>query len=372
MNYLPFLLKRNNRDNKNKIDSILSQHKKNMRSKKNYTLMKATQLKEQKKEIVNKIKSYETDLKMFREEKNKIKNELLSHYNTILHEGKDIRKDGLSWIIQAIWNLKCKVLPSYLPIFLDEESISFLFNFANKKNKLNDLVKLAQKLSKKINEDKNKNKNNEYLYKKTNTIDPGIYYRNTLENCFEENKENNKWAFSTLMHKFNLNNNNINNSINIDTDRIIKKGNDIDIDNNKENDMTSLNSKNSNNNSNINNKIRNSFSFNKMVFKTCSNIPNFNNKEKEKIELYNDKNIIEKNIHILKRDIKNLIENELQRLNQCFDKEGYENKYNIDKNKFINTVIGENNIKDEINKQISNRKNFLNILKKIKITNIDE
>ena len=372
MNYLPFLLKRNNRDNKNKIDSILSQHKKNMRSKKNFTLMKATQLKEQKKEIVNKIKSYETDLKMFREEKNKIKNELLSHYNTILHEGKDIRKDGLSWIIQAIWNLKCKVLPSYLPIFLDEESFSFLFNFANKKNKLNDLVKLAQKLSKKINEDKNKNKNNEYLYKKTNTIDPGIYYRNTLENCFEENKENNKWAFSTLMHKFNLNNNNINNNINIDTDRIIKKGNDIDIDNNKENDMTSLNSKNSNNNSNINNKIRNSFSFNKMVFKTCSNIPNFNNKEKEKIELYNDKNIIEKNIHILKRDIKNLIENELQRLNQCFDKEGYENKYNIDKNKFINTVIGENNIKDEINKQISNRKNFLNILKKIKITNIDE
>ena len=372
MNYLPFLLKRNNRDNKNKIDSILSQHKKNMRSKKNYTLMKATQLKEQKKEIVNKIKSYETDLKMFREEKNKIKNELLSHYNTILHEGKDIRKDGLSWIIQAIWNLKCKVLPSYLPIFLDEESISFLFNFANKKNKLNDLVKLAQKLSKKINEDKNKNKNNEYLYKKTNTIDPGIYYRNTLENCFEENKENNKWAFSTLMHKFNLNNNNINNNINIDTDRIIKKGIDIDIDNNKENDMTSLNTKNSNNNSNINNKIRNSFSFNKMVFKTCSNIPNFNNKEKEKIELYNDKNIIEKNIHILKRDIKNLIENELQRLNQCFDKEGYENKYNIDKNKFINTVIGENNIKDEINKQISNRKNFLNILKKIKITNIDE
>ena len=128
-------LNNNNIDKKSKIDSILSQHKKNMRSKKNYTLMKATQLKEQKKEIVNKIKSYETDLKIFREEKNKIKNELLSHYNTILHEGKDIRKDGLSWIIQAIWNLKCKVLPSYLPIFLDEESIKFLFNFANKKNK---------------------------------------------------------------------------------------------------------------------------------------------------------------------------------------------------------------------------------------------
>ena len=378
MNYLPFLLKRNNLDKKYKIDSILSQHKKNMRSKKNYTLMKATQLKEQKKEIVNKIKLYETDLKIFREEKNKIKNELLSHYHTILHEGKDIRKDGLSWIIQAIWNLKCKVLPSYLPIFLDEESISFLFNFANKKNKLNDLVKLGQKLSKKINEDKNKNKNNEYLLKKTNTIEPCIYYRNTQQNFFEENKVNDKWAFSTLANKINLNNNininNINNTkeklINIDTERIIKKGKDIDIDNNKENDINSLNSKNSNNNSYSNNKIRTSFSFNKMVFKTCSNIPNFNGKEK--IKLFNDKNIIEKNIHMLKKDIKNLIEKELQRLNQCFDKEEYENKYNIDKNKIIYTVIGENNIKDEINKQISDRKNYLNILKKIKITNIDE
>ena len=71
INYLP-LLKRNNIDKKYQIDSILSQHKKNMRSKKNLALMKATQLKEQKKEIVNKIKSYEKDLKIFREEKNEI------------------------------------------------------------------------------------------------------------------------------------------------------------------------------------------------------------------------------------------------------------------------------------------------------------
>jgi len=357
INFLPFLLKRNEFDKKYTIDSILSQHKKNMRSKKNYTLMKATQLKEQKKEIVTKIKSYEKDLQIFREEKNKIKNELLSHYLTILREGKDIRKDGLSWVIQAIWNLKSKVLPSYLPVFLDEESISFLLNFANKKMKLNELTKIEQKLTKKIAENRNKNKDKEYLFKKTHTIDPGIYYRNVHENDFEENKENNKWAFSTLLNRINLKNNtNININANeglTDTERIIQKINVID--NNKENDMNSKNSINS---------IRNSNSFNKILFKTCTNIKNRNANN----ELYSDKTFIENNIYKLKKDIKNLIGNELQRLNNCFDKERYENKYNIDKNKIIYTVIGEDNVKDEINKQINERKNYLNILKRIKIS----
>ena len=42
--------------------------------------------------------------------KNKIKKELLLHYHNLLSKGKDTRKDGLSWIIRAIWNLKTNVL----------------------------------------------------------------------------------------------------------------------------------------------------------------------------------------------------------------------------------------------------------------------
>ena len=358
INYLPLLLKRNNIDKKYQIDSILSQHKKNMRSKKNLALMKATQLKEQKKEIVNKIKSYEKDLKIFREEKNEIKNELLSHYHTILHEGKDIRKDGLSWVIQAIWNLKSQVLPSYLPTFLDEDSISFLLNFSNKKIKLNELIKTLQKLTKRINDDKNKNKE---LLKKTNTIEHSMFNYHKHENYFEENKDNaNKWAFSTLLQNINSNNNTTTNTNDRLTDRIMEKT--IDIDNNKENDFNSRN-RNSN--------IKNSSSFNKILFKTTTDISNYKT-NREKIELYNGKNAIEKEIYALKKDIKNLVDNELERLNQCFNKEGYENKYNIDKNKFIYTVIGEENIKDEINKQINERKCYLNILKRIKNAKIDD
>ena len=85
--YLPFLLSKNNTaEEKNKIESILSKHKKDMKSKKNLALMKFAQLKEKRKELIKKIKTNENELKSLREEKNKIRNELLSHYHNILHE----------------------------------------------------------------------------------------------------------------------------------------------------------------------------------------------------------------------------------------------------------------------------------------------
>lgn len=49
------------------------------------------------------------------------------HYHNLLIEGIDTRTKGLSWILIAIWNLGCEVLMSYLPSFLDNHLISFLF-----------------------------------------------------------------------------------------------------------------------------------------------------------------------------------------------------------------------------------------------------
>ena len=122
------------------------------------SILKINQLNEQKKEIIEKIKICEEELKEFKEERNKIKKELLSHYHNLLLEGKDTRKEGLSWIINAIWNLKSNVLLSYLPKFLDDESISFLFSYSKKKLKMNSLYNAFQELSSKakIIEDKNK------------------------------------------------------------------------------------------------------------------------------------------------------------------------------------------------------------------------
>ena len=351
--HLPFLYnKKNSKEEKNKIESILSKHKKDMKSKKNLSLMKIAILKEQKKELIKKIKLNENELKSLREEKNKIKNELITHYHNLLHEGKDIRKDGLSWIILAIWNLKSEVLQSYLPKFLDEDSISFLFNYSKNKIQLKEMFKTLQKITQKINADKDKNKiifdnnfNNNII-----TIDQepsskeseisNIY--NTYE--YEENKENNKWLMNKVIKNINKNNI-IKNDFFTTRNKFFQTKKESDFDNKKEND-------NSNNNS-----IRKNSSFNKLLFnKTCEKV----------YELYNTKKIIEKKIYKLKNEIQHMVENELERLNKRLYKEGYENKYDTERYNIISAVVGEENARNDINKQINESRKYYSILKKIK------
>ena len=194
-NSLPFLSNRTiNTDRtskKTKIDSMILQHREEMKSKKNYAVLKIKQLNEQKKEIIQKIKLCEDELKSFKEERNKIKKELLLHYHNLLSEGKDTRKEGLSWIIRAIWNLKSNVLMSYLPKFLDDESITFLFSYSIKKNKMNSMYKKIQELSNKAKEiEENSDKKYEKRsISKEKTIDEDC--SNTLDiNSFDYNGYN--------------------------------------------------------------------------------------------------------------------------------------------------------------------------------------
>ena len=344
-NSLPLLPNKKNVEEKYKIESILSQHKRDMRSKKNFALMKSVQLWEKKKELINKIKSYEKDLKSFREEKNKIRNELISHYHNILHEGKDIRKDGLSWVIQAIWNLKSEVLPSYLPKFLDEESISFLFNYSSQKIQLKEMYKTVQKINKKINEERN---NTNFYLNKYETVEQNLF--NFYENDSEENKENNKnkWNINSVMNKINkkINFNFIVNSPQTKKISDYTSDRNPSVDNNREN-------------------MKNNNSFNKIIFKTGGEFQTCGTNG-EVYELYNRKKILEKKIYKLKKEIKSLIESELERLNKCLYKDENENKFNMDKNKIIYTVVGEENARSEISKQINESRNYLNILNQLK------
>ncbi len=56
-----------------------------------------------------------------------ITDELLGHYKFILKQGKDVRNEGLVWVMKAIWELGENLHPSYFPSFLDEQSIKYLF-----------------------------------------------------------------------------------------------------------------------------------------------------------------------------------------------------------------------------------------------------
>ena len=130
------------------------------------TMEKLAILNNKKNNILVKLDACERDLKEFKEKHNIIKNELLVHYHKLLLEGKDTRKDGLSWIIQAIWNLKSNIIMSFMPKFLDSDSISFLFLYSDKLEEISKLQKKIEIINSKIKNREKKTRNLAKLSKK--------------------------------------------------------------------------------------------------------------------------------------------------------------------------------------------------------------
>lgn len=104
-------------------------------------LMREDQLKHKRSELadlsnrINKLKGdIEKKLECKAEVKmtiSSLKNEMLVHYHKLLHKGTDVRKDGLTWILQEIWNLGEKVQIRFMPKFLDEKAIDHLFTVSS-------------------------------------------------------------------------------------------------------------------------------------------------------------------------------------------------------------------------------------------------
>ena len=93
-----------------KSDKLIKKKKLIIENYKLNTMEKLAMLNNKKNNILVKLDACERDLKEFKEKHKIVKNELLVHYHKLLLEGKDTRKDGLSWIIQAIWNLKSNII----------------------------------------------------------------------------------------------------------------------------------------------------------------------------------------------------------------------------------------------------------------------
>lgn len=119
---------------------------------------------ENKKEAKEKLKIKIEEVKSLIDAENvelkSIKNKLMLHYHKVLNEGLDTRQEGLIWIIKAIWNLGHNVIMYYMPNFLDEKAIDFLFSIAHKEFAL-------QKIRSDIEEIKAKLKNRLQIMKNT-------------------------------------------------------------------------------------------------------------------------------------------------------------------------------------------------------------
>jgi hypothetical protein len=143
--------KRQNQEDKEKLFYVASKIQQN----RNYRERDCNELKAslpQKKLLKDKkkheIAALNNIIKTENNELKSVKNQLMIHYHILLKEGKDTRQEGLSWIIKAIWNLGYNVIMSYLPNFLDEIAIEYIFAQAHKDIKLQELKSQIDELKK--------------------------------------------------------------------------------------------------------------------------------------------------------------------------------------------------------------------------------
>jgi hypothetical protein len=266
-----------------------------------------------KNEIMKEIKEINEKIEKIREKKNLKSDELYYHYLSILKEGTDTRSEGLSWIIKEIYILGKEIMISYLPDFLDELCIVFIF----KQAKINlELNKLENKIEKTRLELKNiglKNINNK-----------------NLNNPFftSENKE--KLNFDTYdqfklrrdQNAVNAKITNLSNSNLIppvlklrDVQEIVKKS-EIHI---SQNQMERL--------------IK--------YFSLC--------KRRDEIKEFQDK----------------LKKKEMNRIFEEYLKNDYFQRFKVEKNVVLSALIGEDNILPELNKQMRETKKYFDNLKSI-------
>lgn len=100
-----------------------------------------------KKEAINLLNRINDKLKSIKKEKKDLIEILYYHYLTILRQGLDVRKEGLTWIIREIFDLKKTVLENFLPKFLDDNAIIYLFEITHlslQKRKLEYLIEQSQ------------------------------------------------------------------------------------------------------------------------------------------------------------------------------------------------------------------------------------
>jgi hypothetical protein len=74
----------------------------------------------------------------------------MTHYETLLYKGEEVRNEGLIWIIKAMWNLGENVPMSFIPPFLDFHCIEFLFQYAHKSIELENTKKILNELKNNI------------------------------------------------------------------------------------------------------------------------------------------------------------------------------------------------------------------------------
>jgi hypothetical protein len=153
----------NNNANENEEDEPTKKAKKEKFEQLNTFIQMKKQREERLKFLKQSIANKQEELKSLEEKQNnligqckekkngiyKLRQQLLNIYHISLYEGLNFRTDGLCTLIRAIWNLGVNVDINYMPSYLDNNSIDYLFD---RTKRLIDISKMRQVIEENQNE----------------------------------------------------------------------------------------------------------------------------------------------------------------------------------------------------------------------------
>ena len=353
-------------------------------------------LKSEKSEILKKINDLEYQKEKLRIKKYSLTQELYKHYLEILKIGKDTRNEGLSWVIKEIFLLKKKVLLTYLPEFLDHLGKIFIFNQAKAKLDIDDLDKKIKLIKQELldkgffnDADTNKFIKNEIIDNLKDNLNKSetensLNFNNLSKDNSENENINIKYIKVLGNKKQSIKNNN-----NLFLKTQFKSNKKLD---NKINNINQIQQKNNilrnisitnTNYSEVNDSTANSTKYNSInkykdknkLLYTYNDIPdiiklndaekyiNKNNsisklKNKDTVELIEEYKNLNKKLKEMKKMQEKNKKNEMDRIFNEYLRNNYYQRYNVEKNVVLSALIGEDNINNELNKQIKRAKKY--------------
>ena len=290
-----------------KINMLQTQRKIEFEKFQNSQKEKAFNLKNNLKNLENHLTILNNELENYKKEEKEIISKLMIFYKELLFKGKNVKNDGLVWIIKAIWNLGENVPMSFMPDFLDVDSIEYLFKLAHKQLEMEYFTKkiIEMKLSLK------KDISNKYDISKLDK-----------SGRLEGEENNNQKFFNKSRLYYNVQ----------------KRSEGIVSENKKD----------------VYKDLVKEFA-DKNIDLELTNSPEVN-------KINNVKKLVEK----IKNEIMELKRNEIKRIFKCFIENNYEEKFNTNIETVLSALIGTDAKDTEMNKYNVVKKNYISKLKKIR------
>ena len=380
-----------NREFQEKFDLFMKREEYLVKQKEKEIEKDIINTKENKKNVAKKLKVINNNLKDLHKIRNFFLTKLYEHYLNVLKEGSDTRNEGLSWIIREIFALDKKVMLSFMPKFLDKLCIKYIFNMTH--------------LNIKITEVENEIKKTKEQFKKVGIINKGdeMIVNESIMKANKRQMDINELTESywEKIRKTFGNNYKFDKSIK-NKHSILKKKKDIENNKSPPNspELAKLRKKSfldipflsgdpntitsaSKDISNINQLLKDGQKQNAKIpnvlkIKDYAKITNnsgyfLNSEEIKKVQYYLS---LKAQLNNLRKKKETMKTNEMTRIFKEFQRNDYENRFNIDKTTVISALIGEDNLNSELVKQSKREKKYLEAIMKgrmhIKMKSVDK